>query len=179
MIECLMTNSTAWAKGSEAMIPQGIVIHSSGFEQPYLWYFVQPSNSDPHKIDILDIIGINKKHTDYNHTYRRNNYHYWIGKDAEGEVRVVQTFPNSFDISNDKFIHICILEDDLKNKDYVLHIIAKLAPLCAQLCEEFNFPSNKIYDHSELSNMPDANYWLCRYGYCAKDIRQIVKNLTL
>ena len=177
MIECLMTNSTAWAKGSEAMIPQGIVIHSSGFEQPYLWYFVQPSNSDPNKIQILNTLGINQKHTDYNHTYRIMNYHYWIGKDINDDIQVIRAFPDSFKIA-DNYIHICLLEDDLNNKDYVIQIIPALTQLCAQLCKKHNWDDKHILDHSEVSSFPDANYWLSKYGYSSKDIRQIVKNLT-
>ena len=56
------------------MKPQGIVIHSSGREQPYLKAFVQP---DSHKY---------------------NNYHYLIGKNEKGMVEIIQTISDSHQI---------------------------------------------------------------------------------
>ena len=172
-----MTNSTAWAKGIKKMTPKGIIIHSSGFEQPYLWYFIQPSNSNPNKSQILNTIGVNKKHTDYNHTRRLINYHYWIGKDSNNNIQTIKAFPNDFKIK-DNYIHICLLEDDLNDKKYALQIVSELIQLCVHLCKEFHWNENNVLGHSEISSLPDANYWLKKYGYDIDTIRQIIKNLT-
>ncbi len=65
------------------------------------------------------------------------NFHYWIGKDINDNIQVIKAFPDSFKIV-DNYIHICLLEDDLNNKDYVIQIIPVLTQLCAQLCKEYN-----------------------------------------
>lgn len=87
-----MKNSTAYAKNIK-LNPKGIVIHSSGRNMPYLYYYVQPSKSDPEYDFLIKDIGYNKRHNDYNHTHRDYDFHYWIGKRKNGQVATIMTYP--------------------------------------------------------------------------------------
>lgn len=172
-LTCWMKNSTAYAKNMK-LNPKGIVIHSSGRNMPYLYYYVQPSKSDPEYDFLIKDIGYNKRHNDYNHTHRDYDFHYWIGKRKNGQVVTIMTYPWYLKTWNDDFIHIFVCEDDLNNEEYLRDCLNELIYLCNMLCQHFNWDSDKIYDHSEISNLPDINYWLKRYGYNVQLIRDRV-----
>ena len=46
MLICLLTNSTAYAKKERLKQPKGIVIHSTGKNDPYLKNYFQPTSTD-------------------------------------------------------------------------------------------------------------------------------------
>lgn len=168
-----MTNSTQWAYHKE-LKPVGIVVHSSGRNNPYLRQYVQPSKDNKNYIDIITQLGENHKHNDWNHIHTLYNFHYWIGKDKNNNVISVQTFPLNIKTWNDNYIHICICEDKLNDRDYLADCLAELAALCDDLCKDFNWDETVIFDYSEISNFPDSNYWLKKHGFSILLIRAII-----
>ena len=168
-----MTNSTQWAYHRE-LKPAGIVVHSSGRNNPYLRQYVQPSKDNKNYIDIIAQLGENHKHNDWNHIHTLYNFHYWIGKDKNNNVITVQTFPLNIKTWNDNYIHICICEDKLNDRDYLADCLAELAALCDDLCKDFNWDETVIFDYSEISNFPDSNYWLEKHGFSILLIRAII-----
>ena len=173
MLNCMMTNSTQWAYHRE-LKPVGIVIHSSGRNNPYLRQYVQPSKDNKNYIDIIAQLGENHKHNDWNHIHTLYNFHYWIGKDKNNNVITVQTFPLNIKTWNDNYIHVCICEDKLNDRDYLADCLAELAALCDDLCKDFNWDETVIFDYSEISNFPDSNYWLEKHGFSILLIRAII-----
>ncbi len=58
----------------------------------------------------------------------------------------------------DDYIHICICEDNLNDKEYLKKCLDNLIELCADITKKYSFKAKEIYDHSELSDYPDVNY---------------------
>lgn len=53
------------------------MIHSTGFSNPRLNYFIWPSKLDPNRQDIIKLLGQhNKEFMDYNHTTHMQGYHF-------------------------------------------------------------------------------------------------------
>ena len=178
MLKCMMTNSTQWAH-DKPLNPKGIVIHSSGRKGPYLRRYIQPTSSDPQFDELRKILGTNTKKVDWNHRRTQHNFHYWIGKTADKEVVTIQTFPLTMRTwLHDNYIHICICEDSLKDKKYLKECLVELISLCEDLCRQFNWGTDKIYDNSEISDLtPDSNYWLEKHGYSIDWVRNEVDKI--
>ena len=112
---------------------------------------------------IFNILGINDRGTDYNHTLRNDGYHAWIGRNNNGEVISVQTLPwnmraagcgEGIDGSADNgWIQINICEELLNNKEYFYSIYSELIHLTAYLCELFDIdPIQTIKLNNSFSN---------------------------
>lgn len=173
MLNCMMTNSTQWAYHKK-LTPKGIVIHSSGRNNPYLRQYVQPSKKDKNYANLIMQLGENRKHNDWNHIHTSYNFHYWVGKDKSNDVVSVQTFPLNMKTWNDDYIHICICEDKLQDKTYLINCLYEVIYLCYVICKEFNWDEKVIHDHSEISDFPDSNYWLKKHKYSVQFIRAFI-----
>ena len=172
-LNCLMTNSTAMAKNEKMRWPpRGIIIHSTGMNCPQLKRYIQPSKSDVNYPILIAELGKNKLHNDYNHTHRAYNFHFWIGKNKNNKVIVVQTLPLDIRAWKDNYIHICICEDNLNNFEYLSDCIKVLNEILIELCNSCDIPINQIFSHSEIGNTPDIDYWLKKYQLSI----QIIKN---
>ena len=58
LVECIHTDSRCF-KCFQPASPIGIVVHSTGANNPWLKRYVQPSKSDSNRQELLGIIGIN------------------------------------------------------------------------------------------------------------------------
>lgn len=90
--QCFLTNNITYKKAVPAEM-KGIVVHSTGANQRYLWRWVQPSDDDPNKDAILKDIGKNYNNNSWNKSNVDTIVHYMIGYNANDEVRVYQTMP--------------------------------------------------------------------------------------
>ena len=61
IIECLHTDSRCY-KAAEPSYPVGIVVHSTGVNNPSLKRYVQPSKDDPKYDELIAMIGKNIAH---------------------------------------------------------------------------------------------------------------------
>lgn len=161
--------------------PAGIIIHSTGADNPNLWRYV----------DAPDICGVNKWGTHWNVPMPIGNNgkptkiccHAFIGKDKDGEIRAAKLLPwnvccwncgdgakGSYNYSP-AYIQIEICEDGLTDKQYFEQAFGLAAELCKRLMK--NYPTIKpenIISHHEAhlrgyaSNHADCDHWLAKFG---------------
>lgn len=157
------------------MKPIGIMVHSTGCNNPYLWRYVQPDDG---------LIGVNKWKTDFNichpggmhtgyHRFvsgingkcaicggRQSCVHAWIGKLKDESIATYQTLP--WDIcgwhsgagknGNANFLGYIgfeICEDDLADSTYFNAVYKEAVELCVYLCKMFDLTADDIICHSE------------------------------
>lgn len=91
-IVCMQTQSTCY-NGTTVGKPVGILWHDTGAGNPYIKRYVQPSNNDPNRDALLQLLGKNQYGNDWNHIYHQAGLNAWIGKLADGTVATVQAMP--------------------------------------------------------------------------------------
>ena len=175
--------------------PAGIIVHSTGVNNPNLWRYV----------DAPDICGKNPYGTHWNvpmpiggkGTPTQICCHAFVGKDKNGAVRAAKILPwtmccwncgngskGSYNY-NPAYIQIEVCEDDLDNPDeaYFREAFKLTAQLCARLMK--NHPTIKlenIISHKEAcargyaSNHGDCDHWLAKFGKNMDWFRELVKN---
>ncbi len=180
----LLKNNDCY-KNNDRMIPQGIVVHSTGANNPTLRRYIAPDDG---------IIGKNEFGNDWNHSGLDVCVHAFIGKDKSGIVRTYQTLP--FDVCcwgcgggvngsynyNPAYIQFEMCEDDLTDKSYCLKCYSKAVELCAYLCKRYNIAPSKIVSHKEAaekgyaSQHGDPNNWWDKYGITMAMFRKSVRD---
>ncbi len=191
MIECLHTDSRCYKAAQEA-IPVGIVLHSTGANNPSLKRYVQPSTDDPARGDLLALIG---KNTNGNHWNRdiKKSVHYIIGKRADGLVDAAHILPEefcawgvgkgkkgSYNYNPTAHIQIEVCEDALTDEKYFFACYYEAIHLCADICARRGWEADVIVSHKEAyklgyaSNHGDIDHWLKKYGLTMEDFRDEV-----
>jgi len=166
----------------EKMIPQGIVIHSTGANNPNLKRYV----------DAPDEVGINTRNNHWNNptpSGKKVCVHAFIGYDKEKNVRVAEILP--LDICawgvgkgskgrynyDPAYIQIEICEDALENESYYKAAFSLAEEYCAKLCEEFSIDTENIVGHNEAhergygSNHSDPEHWMKKFGESMDTLR--------
>ena len=143
---CMQTQSTCY-KGTRKFTPKGILWHSTGANNPWLKRYVQPSDNDPNKNELLKIIGKNPNGNDWNHIKREAGLNFWIGKLADGTVAAVQTMPWDYrpwgcgagkkGSCNNTHIQFEICEDALNDRKYFEACYKEACEMTAYLCKLF------------------------------------------
>ena len=153
IIKAYATNNLCY-KAAQKMRPEGIVVHSTGANNPNLWRYV----------NCPDEVGVNKRgnHWDVPKPEgKRMCVHAFIGLDKNGEVRVAELLP--LDICcwgvgrgkngsyNDTIPHIQfeICEDGLENKEYYDKAFGLAVEYCAYLCRSYGIAPDRIVGHCE------------------------------
>lgn len=198
-----MKSSTCF-KQTRKMAPRGILIHSTGANNPYLKRYVQPNNLNNDKAYLLTILGKNINGNDWNHIEHQAGVNAFIGKLNNEQIATVQTLPWIFrpwgcgsgpkGSCNDNWIQIEICEDDLNNRNYFEAIYNELIELIAYLCKIYNInPSAYVdfkgvsvptilchadsYDLGLGSNHGDIRHWFPKYGRNMSTVREDVCRL--
>jgi hypothetical protein len=174
-------------KVGKKLTPKGIVVHSTGANNPNLKRYV----------DCVAECGVNQYGNHWN-TYhpggRQVCVHSFIGYDKNKAVSVANILPyniacwgcgsgrnGSF---NDSHIQFEICEDDLTNSAYFNAVWACAVEYCAILCKQYNLDptgENVIVGHCEAykagyaSNHGDPVHWFKRHGKTMDDFRKAVK----
>ena len=163
--------------------PYGIVVHSTGCDNPYIMRYVQPSATDPNHTTILQDIGKNIYANDLNHADADICMHGIVGKNKKDIVEVYQTLPyniccwgcgrgekGSYNYDPTACIQFEICEDDLEDKRYFEKAMKAAVEYCAYLCKMYDIPVDYIVSHKEAcakgyaSNHGDPENWLTIYG---------------
>lgn len=200
---CMQTNSTCY-KGTQPMQILGVLWHSTGANNPNLKRYVQPSDDDPNKKQLLKLIGENTSKNDWNHIYRKAGLNAWIGLLANGEVASIQTMPWNFrpwgcgsgskGSCNNGWIQFEICEDRLDDKKYFEKVYKEACELTAYLCKMYNLDPKGtvnmngikvpvILCHSDSyklgfgNNHGDILHWFSKYGKTMKDIRNDIAQI--
>lgn len=171
--QCMLTNNDCYKKATK-MTPRGILVHSTGANNPNLKRYVQPDDG---------LLGVNKYNNSWNRSGLNVCVHAMIGKDKNGDVRLYQLLP--FDISawgvgNGKkgsynynptgHIQFEICEDGLTDENYFNQAFGLAIEFCAYLCKEFNLSVDSIVGHHEAylkgygSNHSDPENWTKKFG---------------
>ncbi|MBR5409232.1 MAG: SPOR domain-containing protein [Clostridia bacterium] len=162
--ECYIVNhGTPWT-------PTGIMVHSTGANNPFLKRYVGPDDG---------LLGQNQYGNTWNQ-YRpagkRICCHAFIGKLKDGSIATYQILPwdckgwNNGGSSNDTHLAFEICEDGLSDKTYFDKVYREAVELCAFLCKKFNIDVRNVIDHAEgykkgiASNHGDVAHWFPKHG---------------
>lgn len=193
--KCLLTANRCYKTGFE-INPVGIMVHSTGANNPNLRRYVQPSPNDPYRAELLKVIGVNNNHNSWQRDDISVCVHAFIGKLADGSIATAQTLPwslrgwhagsgTSGKSANNTHISFEICEDGLTDAKYFQTVMTEAMELCAHLCKVYGFDPLKdgvLISHHEgyvrgiASNHGDIDHWLKRHGKTMDWFRQGVKN---
>ena len=168
------------------MKPKGIVVHSTGVNNPHLKRYLGPDDGK---------IGANEHNNHWNKPGISKCVHGFVGKDKNGNVCTYQTLPlnvcawgvgagtkGSYNYSP-AYLQFEILEDNLRDRTYFNKVMKEAQELCAKWCEEFSIPVSKVVSHKEAhergygSNHSDCDHWLSKFGKDMDWFRAEVKKL--
>lgn len=171
-------------KAGRKITPSGIVVHSTGANNPNLKRYVGPDDG---------ILGKNRYNNHWNNEDADKCMHAFIGKVEDGSVRIYQTLPwdhrcwgvgsgkkGSYNASHIQF-EIC--EDNLTNEEYYKEAFTLAKQLCAYLCEKYGIDTENIVGHYEAaeagygSNHADPRNWQKKFGDSMDQFRADVKAL--
>lgn len=181
---CMLTNNDCY-KAKKKMTPKGIVVHSTGANNPNLKRYVQPDD---------DILGTNSNENHWNRNGINKCVNAFIGKDKSGTIRCYQTLPwnispwgcgngskGSYNYDPTGYIQFEICEDALTDENYFNSVMDCATSLCAYLCEKYNLDVSTIVSHHEAylkgyaSNHADCDHWLKKFGKDMNWFRNYVK----
>lgn len=176
--QCYLTENACY-KAGQKMAPRGVMVHSTGANNPYLRRYVQPDDG---------ILGENANGNHFNVPYpggRSACVHAFIGLTADGDIATYQTLPWDFrgwhagGEANNEYIGFEICEDNLRSGDYFLRAYNEAVELTAYLCELYGldpaYPG--VICHSEghelgiASNHSDVMHWFPLFGKTMDDFR--------
>lgn len=181
----ILTKNRCYTAG-KTIKPKGIMVHSTGANNPNLKRYVGPDD------------GLLGKNTIGNHWNSSNKslsacVHAFIGKLKDGSIATYQTLPwnhrgwhaasGKNGSANDTHISFEICEDGLKDKTYFDKVYKEAVELCAYLCRMYDLSTSTIICHSEgykkgiASNHGDVMHWFPKHGKSMDTFRADVKKL--
>lgn len=179
----LILTENACYKAGRKITVKGIMVHSTGANNPWLKRYVGPDDGK---------LGKNQYNNHWN-TYhpggREVCVHGFIGKLADGTVATYQTLPwdhrgwHAGGSANDTHIGFEICEDDLTDGAYFAKVYKEAVELCAYLCKQYGLTEKNIICHSEgykqgvASNHGDVMHWFPKHGKSMDTFRAEVKAL--
>jgi N-acetylmuramoyl-L-alanine amidase len=183
IIQCYQTKNPCYRKGTP-MKPVGIVVHSTGANNPHLCRYV----------DCPERLGVNRYGNHWNRPEAATLVHGAIGLDKEGFVTVVNTLPytmaawgvgkgsrGSYNYDPTGHIQFEMCEDDLTDPSYFDQVMGTAVAYCARLCREYGLAAESVVSHKEAhalgyaSNHGDPENWMGRFGMTMKDFRARVR----
>lgn len=169
LYKLILTENACYKAGKKIKV-KGIMVHSTGANNPTLKRYVGPDDGR---------LGKNQYNNHWN-TYhpggREVCVHGFIGKLADGTVATYQTLPwdhrgwHAGGSANNTHIGFEICEDGLTDATYFKKVYQEAVELCAYLCKEFGLTEKNIICHSEgyrqgvASNHGDVMHWFPKHG---------------
>ena len=190
LLNCLLTANRCYQAG-RVIKPKGVMVHSTGANNPNLRRYVQPVSTTPDRAGLLARLGTNPNGNHWNRAGLNVCVHGFIGKLADGSVAAVQTLPwdrrgwhagngSSGRSANDTHISFEICEDGLTDPDYFDRAYREAVELTAMLCKQYGLDplaDGVVICHSEgyrrgiASNHGDVLHWFPRFGKSMDDFR--------
>jgi hypothetical protein len=167
-------------KAGRTIKPKGIMVHSTGANNPWLKRYVGPDDG---------LLGKNAYNNHWNNSDPSVCVHGFIGKLADGRIATYQTLPwdhrawHAGGSANDTHISFEICEDALKDGEYFQKVYHEAIELCVYLCHMFGLTEKDIICHSEghkkgiASNHGDVMHWFPNHGKSMDTFRADVKAL--
>ena len=179
----LIFTENACYKAGRKITVKGIMVHSTGANNPWLKRYVGPDDG---------LLGQNQYNNHWN-TYhpggREVCVHGFIGKLADGTIATYQTLPwdhrgwHAGGSANNTHIGFEICEDGLTDSTYFEKVYQEAVELCAYLCKEYGLTEADVICHSEgyrkgiASNHGDVMHWFPKHGKSMDTFRAAVKEL--
>ena len=183
--KCLVTNNQCY-KNAKKMTVKGIMVHSTGANNPNLKRYVQPDDG---------LLGVNPYGNHFNTLTpggRKVCVHAFIGKLKDGSIATYQIMPwdwvawhsgggSKGYAYNMGYIGFEICEDGLTDKTYFNKVYQEAVELCIYLCKQYGLDENDIICHSEghkkgiASNHGDVMHWFPKHGKSMDTFRAAVK----
>ncbi|HIT28051.1 MAG TPA: N-acetylmuramoyl-L-alanine amidase [Candidatus Faecousia gallistercoris] len=163
--------------------PRGIMVHSTGANNPNLRRYVQPDDG---------VLGVNSNQNDWNRPGLEVCVHAFLGLTQAGEVAAYQILPWEYRAwhcggdANNTHLSFEICEDNLRDRAYWEKTYRLARELTAELCRKFGLDPlapGVLVDHAEgaalgiASNHADVDHWWSRYGVTMDDFRADVARL--
>ena len=183
IIRYYQTENRCYQAGRK-ITPSGIVVHSTGANNPYIKRYVGPDDG---------ILGKNQYNNHWNKASANKCMHAFIGKVADGSLKIYQTLPwdhrcwgvgsGKKGSYNNSHIQFEICEDGLNDESYYREAFALAARLCAYLCQGYGIKPENIVGHYEAyaagygSNHGDPRTWQKKFGGSMAQFRADVKAL--
>ncbi|WMJ86774.1 N-acetylmuramoyl-L-alanine amidase [Anaerocolumna sp. MB42-C2] len=180
----ILTNNACF-KAGRTIKPKGIMVHSTGTNNPFLYRYVGPDDGK---------LGVNLSGNHWNQNKpggKQVCVHAFIGRLPDGTIATYQTLPWNYRAwhcgsgkkgsGNDTHISFEICEDNLTNEAYFRKVFKEAVELCVYLCKAYNLTEENIICHSEgyklgiASNHADVMHWFPRYGESMDSLRAAVK----
>lgn len=180
----ILTNNACY-KAGRTIVPKGIMVHSTGANNPWLKRYVGPDDG---------LLGKNQNNNHWNQDKpdgRQVCVHAFIGKLADGSIAAYQTLPwdhrgwhcgsGPKGSGNDTHISFEICEDGLTDTAYFLKVYTEAVELCVYLCKLYGLTEADIICHSEgykkgiASNHGDVMHWFPKHGKSMDTFRAAVK----
>lgn len=178
-LHTLIFTENACYKAGRKIAPKGIMVHSTGANNPWLKRYVGPDDG---------LLGKNAYNNHWNQPMSRNVcVHGFIGKLKDGSIATYQTLPwdhrgwHAGGDANNSYIGFEICEDGLRDAVYFNKVYAEAVELCAHLCKMYDLTEKDIIDHSQgcklgiASNHGDVMHWLPKHGKTMDTFRADVK----
>ena len=190
LLNCLLTANRCYQAG-RVIKPKGVMVHSTGANNPNLRRYVQPVSTTPDRAGLLARLGTNPNGNHWNRAGLNVCVHGFIGRLADGSVAAVQTLPwnrrgwhagdgSSGRSANDSHISFEICEDGLTDPDYFARAYREAVELTAMLCKQYGLDplaDGVVICHQEgyrrgiASNHGDVLHWFPRFGKSMDDFR--------
>lgn len=190
LLSCILTENDCY-KAKKTINPKGVMVHSTGANNPLLRRYVQPVASTPDKEDLLWELGVNRNGNDWNRSGTNACVHAFVGKLDDGTVAAVQTLPwshrgwhagtgTSGRSANDTHISFEICEDGLTDPVYFAQVYQSAVELTAMLCKEYGLDplaDGVVICHQDgyrrgiASNHGDVYNWFPKHGKTMDDFR--------
>lgn len=170
-------------KAGQKIKPKGIMVHSTGANNPYLRRYIGPDDG---------LLGENQYNNHWNQRRpggKQVCVHAFIGKLKNGTIATYQTLPwdhrgwHAGGDANNSHIGFEICEDNLSDASYFNAVYKEATELCAHLCKVYGLTEKDILGHYEgfqkkiASNHGDPRHWFSRYGKSMDTFRADVKKL--
>ena len=184
LYQCYATRNACYQAG-QTIVPRGIMVHSTGANNPYLRRYVQPDDGR---------LGENTNGNHFNVPLpggRQVCVHAFIGRLADGTIATYQTLPwtmrgwHAGGSANNTHIGFEICEDGLTDAAYFAGVYREAVELTAYLCTQFGLTEQDVLCHSEgyrrgiASNHADVMHWFPRHGKSMDHFRADVKAVLL
>jgi len=181
LYKLILTNNACY-KAGRTITPRGIMMHSTGANNPNLKRYVGPDDG---------LLGKNQYNNHWNQDKpggRQVCVHAFIGKLADGTIATYQTLPwnhrgwHAGGKANDTHIGFEICEDGLSDITYFNKVYREAVELCVYLCKQYGLTEKDIISHSEgyklgiASNHGDVMHWFPKHGKSMDTFRADVKS---
>lgn len=191
--QCFLTENACYVTGKTQTV-RGIMMHSTGANNPNLCRYVQPDDG---------YLGANKYGNHWNQYMpdkKKKCVHAFIGQNKYGNIATYQTLPwdmvgwhsgrgKKSSANFLGYIGFEICEDDLTDAKYFYGVYKEATELCAYLCKEYDLDpleDGVIICHSDgykrgiASNHGDIYHWFPKFGKnmdtFRKDVAALMNN---